>query len=311
VPQTILITGVTGLVGSSLAETLTARGDGVIGQIRGPLHNNASRSLVKGNAQWDLMQARPADEGPLENVKLDAVVHLAGDPVFGLWTNKKKQRIADSRIIGTRNLCSYLIGMPPERMPKTLISASAVGYYGDRDDETLTEESWAGDGFLAETCVKWEHAAEMAKSAGMRVVHLRFGIVLAKKDGALQAMLPAFKMGLGGRLGSGKQWFPWIALEDVIEIILHALDSKDLSGAVNTVSPNPVTNAEFSKALGRALNRPTVLPVPAFALKMLPGHMGQEMFLASERVVPEVLTKRGFGFQYPTLEHALQHVLQQ
>jgi len=200
--------------------------------------------------------------------------------------------------------------MPAGRMPKTLICASAVGYYGDRDDEKLTESSWAGDGFLAETCVKWEHASEMAASAGIRVVHLRLGIVLTAKGGALKAMMPAFKLGLGGRLGGGKQWMPWIALEDVIEIILYALDHEDLSGAVNAVGPSPVTNEEFTRALGRLLNRPAVLPVPAFALNLLPGGMGQEMFLASERVVPEVLQKRGFAFQYPTLEHALQHALQ-
>jgi uncharacterized protein (TIGR01777 family) len=307
VPETILITGVTGLVGSTLAETLTAQKRGVIGQVRGA----AKRSPVPNNVIWDLTRSRPDDEGALQNIKLDAVVHLAGDPVFGLWTAAKKRSIHDSRVVGTRNLAAYLSAMPAERRPKTLICASAVGYYGDRDDETLTESSAPGDGFLAETCVKWEHASDMADVIGIRVVHLRFGIILTKKGGALKAMLPAFKFGLGGKLGKGRQWFPWIALEDVIEIILYSLDQDDVKGPVNVVAPNPVTNEEFAKTLGRVLHRPAVMPVPAFALKMLPGGSGQELFLASEHVMPQVLMRRGFGFQYPTLEHALQHTLTQ
>ena len=304
-PETILITGVTGLLGSALAETLRGQERNVIGQVRGP----AKRSPVPTNVQWDLLRSRPADEGPLGSAKLDAVVHLAGDPVMGLWTAAKKRRIHDSRVIGTRNLAEYLAAMPAERRPKTLICASAVGYYGDRADETLTEDSAPGEGFLAETCVKWEIAAEAARSAGMRVAHLRFGIVLTAKGGALKAMLPPFKLGLGGKLGNGYQWMPWITLEDAIEIILYALAHDDVSGAINAVAPNPVTNAEFSKALGQALHRPAVLPVPAFALKLLPGGAGQEMFLASARVVPAALLQRGFGFQFPTIEHALQHAL--
>lgn len=303
--ETILITGVTGLVGSAVAETLTAQKRGVIGQIRG----DARRSPVRNNIVWDLTSPRPLDEGPVENIKLDAVIHLAGDPVFGLWTPAKKRRIHDSRVVGTRNLAAYLSAMPEERRPTTLVCASAVGYYGDREDEALTEASWAGDGFLAETCVKWEHAADMADVAGIRVLHLRFGIILTKKGGALKAMLPAFKSGLGGKLGNGRQWMPWIAMEDALEIILYALDHKDLRGAVNVVAPNPVTNHEFAATLAGVLNRPAVLPVPAFLLRMLPGGAGQEMFLASERVMPEVLMRHGFGFQYPTLEHALQHAL--
>jgi uncharacterized protein len=301
----ILITGITGLVGSTLSQVLETQKREVIGQVRG----NPARSPVRRNVQWDLLRSRPADEGPVADAKLDAVVHLAGDPVFGLWTKEKKKRIHDSRVVGTRNLAEYLAALPAERRPKTMVCASAVGYYGDRADETLTEASEPGQGFLAETCVKWEIAAEAARTAGIRVVHLRLGIVLARKSGALKPMLPAFRLGLGGKLGNGRQWFPWIALEDVIEIILHALDHSDLEGAVNVVSPGAVTNEEFSKALGQAVQRPAVLPVPAFALKMLPGGMGQEMFLASERVVPEVLLQRGFGFQFPTIEHALQHAI--
>jgi hypothetical protein len=301
VPETIFITGVTGLVGSTLAETLRAQRRNVIGQVRGEPKN--------GQVRWDLLRSRPADEGPLAEAKLDAVVHLAGDPVMGLWTGAKKKRIHDSRVIGTRNVAEYLAAMPADRRPKTLICASAVGYYGDRADEPLTEDSAPGEGFLAETCVKWEIAAEAARSVGIRVVHLRLGIVLTHRGGALTAMLPPFKLGLGGKLGSGQQWMPWIALEDVIEIILYALSHEDVCGPINAVAPNPITNEEFSKALGRALHRPAVLPVPAFALKLLPGGAGQEMFLASERVVPAGLQQRGFGFQFPTIEHALQHAL--
>ncbi len=303
--EAILITGITGLVGYSLAQALAAQKREVVGQVRG----DASRSPVRENIRWDLLRSRPEDESVLEDKKLSAVVHLAGDNVFGLWTEAKKKRIHDSRVVGTRHVAEYLAAMPAECRPKALICASAVGYYGDRADEMLTESSEPGEGFLAETCVKWEIAAEAARTAGIRVVHLRFGIVLTSKGGALTAMLPAFKLGLGGKLGSGKQWFPWVAQEDVIEIILYALDRADISGAVNVVAPNVVTNEEFTKTLGNAVHRPTVVPVPAFALKMLPGGMGEEMFLASERVVPEVLQKRGFGFQFPTLEHALQHAL--
>ena len=300
--ETILITGANGLVGSALADALRAQKRKVIGQVRG--------EPKLAEIRWDLMRSPPADEIALAKTKLHAVIHLAGEPVFGLWTKAKKKRIHDSRVIGTRNLSEYLAAMPAERRPKTMVCASAVGYYGDRDDETLTEASEPGEGFLAETCVKWEIASEAARAAGIRVVHLRIGIVLSGKGGALKAMLPPFRMALGGRLGNGKQWMPWIALEDLLEVILHALDNPDLSGAVNAVAPSPVTNEEFSKALGRALNRPAVLPAPAIALKMLPGGMGQEMFLASERVIPEVLRKLGFGFQFPTLEHALQHALE-
>ena len=300
--ETILITGVSGLVGSALADVLRGQKRKVIGQVRGEAKDN--------QIQWDLLRSHPADEGALAKVKLNAVVHLAGEPVFGVWTKAKKKRIHDSRVIGTRNLSEYLAALPPKRRPKTMVCASAVGYYGDRADETLTESSEPGEGFLPETCVKWEIAAEAARMAGIRVVHLRIGIVLSGKGGALKAMVPAFKVGLGGKLGSGKQWMPWVALDDLIEIILHALAQDDLSGAVNAVAPNALTNEEFSKALGNALNRPAVLPAPEIALKMLPGGMGQEMFLASERVVPGVLVQRGFAFQFPTLEHALQHTLQ-
>lgn len=303
--NTILITGITGLVGSSLAHALAAQKREVVGQVRG----HPSRSPMRENIRWNLLRSRPEDDSALGGKALSTVIHMAGDNIFGMWTNAKKKRIHDSRVVGTRNVAEYLAAMPAELSPKTLICASAVGYYGDRGDELLTEASEPGEGFLAETCVKWEIAAEAARTAGIRVVHLRFGIVLTKKGGALTAILPAFKLGLGGKLGSGKQWFPWIALEDVIEIILYAIDHDDLSGAVNVVAPNLVTNEEFTRTLGHAVHRPTIVPVPAFAIKMLPGTMGQEMFLASERVVPDVLQKRGFGFQFPTLEHALQHAL--
>ena len=302
VAENIFITGVTGLVGSTLAETLRTHGRNVIGQVRG--------TPKAGEVQWDVMQPRPADEKILANTKLDAVVHLAGDPIFGLWTAAKKKRIRDSRVVGTRQLARYLAAMPADRRPKTLLCASAVGFYGDRADEMLTEASAPGKGFLAGTCVEWEAAAAPARAADIRVAHLRLGIVLTGKGGALKAMLPPFKIGVGGRLGSGRQWMPWIALEDVIEIVLHVLDHPDLSGAVNAVGPSPVTNEEFSHALGRLLGRPAVLPVPAFALKMLPGDMGKEMFLASARVMPQLLLQRGFGFQCPTLEHALQRAMQ-
>jgi uncharacterized protein (TIGR01777 family) len=184
-----------------------------------------------------------------------------------------------------------------------------VGFYGNRGDELLTESSAPGTGFLADTCVQWEAAAQPAREAGIRVVHLRIGIVLSSKGGALTAMLPAFRFGLGGRLGSGKQWMSWIALEDLTVVIEHAINNSELSGPVNAVAPNPITNAEFTRTLAGVLSRPAIIPVPTFALKLLPGGLGKEALLASARVVPEVLLKRNFGFQFPTLEHALQHAL--
>jgi uncharacterized protein (TIGR01777 family) len=303
--RSVLVTGASGLVGSTVIASLSAQGQRVVSVVR---RRSASQTPAQ-QIRWDLTKALPEDERALAEEELGAVIHLAGDPVFGIWTSARKKSIYSSRVDGTRNLSRYLAGLPRDRRPEALICASAVGFYGNRGDELLTESSAPGTGFLAETCVQWESAAQPARDAGIRVVHLRIGIVITNKGGALTAMLPAFRFGLGGRLGSGKQWMSWIALEDLTAVIEHAINSSDLSGPVNAVAPNPVTNAEFTRTLAAVLGPPAIIPVPTFALKLLPGGMGKEALLASARVVPDVLLKRNFGFQYPTLEHALQHAL--
>ncbi|MCU1307424.1 MAG: hypothetical protein JWN45_2119 [Acidobacteriaceae bacterium] len=303
--KSILVTGASGLVGSKVIASLSAQGRRIVSLVR---HRSASQTSAQ-QIRWDLINPLPEDERALAEENLSAVVHLAGDPVFGIWTSAKKKSIYSSRVDGTRNLSRYLAALPRNRRPEVLICASAVGFYGNRRDELLTESSAPGTGFLADTCVQWEAAAQPARDAGIRVVHLRIGIVITNKGGALTAMLPAFRFGLGGRLGSGKQWMSWITLEDLSAAIEHAINNSDLSGPVNAVAPNPITNAEFTSTLAGVFGRPAIVPVPEFALKLLPGGMGEEALVASARVVPEVLLKRNFGFQFPTLGHALQHAL--
>jgi uncharacterized protein (TIGR01777 family) len=303
--RSVLVTGASGMVGSTVIANLSTQGQRVVSVVR---RRSASQTSAQ-QIRWDLTNPLPEDERALAEENFSAVVHLAGDPVFAIWTPARKKSIYSSRVDGTRNLSRYLAGLPRDRRPEVLVCASAVGFYGNRGDELLTESSAPGIGFLAETCVHWEAAAQPARDAGIRVVHLRIGIVITSKGGALTAMLPAFRFGLGGRLGSGQQWMSWIALEDLAAVIEHAINSSDLSGPVNAVAPNPVTNAEFTRTLADVLGRPAIIPVPTFALKLLPGRMAEEALLASARVVPGVLLKRNFGFQYPTLEHALQHAL--
>jgi uncharacterized protein (TIGR01777 family) len=303
--KSVLVTGASGLVGTTLIASLAAQGYRLTSLVR-----RKSASPVSGKQiRWDLMDPSPAQEdmSALAEEKLSAVIHLAGEPIFGLWTPSKKQRIFKSRVDGTRNLCSHLAALPSDQRPEVLISASAVGIYGNRADAVLTELSSAGKGFLAETCLEWERATQAARDAGIRVVNMRIGIVLTSKGGALTAMLPAFRMGLGGRLGAGDQWMSWITLEDLNAAILYSMEHRDVAGPVNAVAPNPVTNAEFTRVLANVLARPAIIPVPAFALRLLPGGIGKEALLASARVMPKVLLDRQFGFQFPTLEHALQH----
>jgi uncharacterized protein (TIGR01777 family) len=239
---------------------------------------------------------------------IDAVIHLAGETIAQRWTPKTKQRIRDSRVEGTRLLAETLATMPAP--PKVLVCASATGFYGDRGEEWLDEKSAPGAGFLADVCQEWEQAAQPARERGIRVVHLRIGIVLTPKGGALAKMLPSFRLGLGGRLGDGRAYWSWIALDDLLEAIQHAFADASVHGPVNVVSPNPVTNAEFTKTLGRVLNRPTILPVPRFAVDLLFGEMGREAILPSFRVKPAKLTEAGFRFGFPDLEPALRHLLE-
>jgi uncharacterized protein len=255
--------------------------------------------------RWDPVR-REVDAAGLEGH--DAVLHLAGENVgSGRWTAARKAAIRDSRVNGTRLLCDALAGLA--RPPKTLVCASAVGYYGDRGEETLTEESPPGTGYLAEVCREWEAASDPAARKGIRVVALRIGMVLSAKGGALSRMLPLFRAGLGGVIGSGRQYIGWVALDDLPHIILHALQRGDLSGPVNAVAPRPVTNREFTEALGKALSRPTPLPVPAFALRLAVGReMADALLLSSARAIPRRLEETGFRFRFPELPVALRHL---
>jgi len=251
---------------------------------------------------WD----PPKGEPPADSLRdADAVIHLAGEPVAQRWNAEVKQRIRDSRVAGTRNLVQALAKLP--RRPQILISASAVGYYGSRGDETLTESSAAGNGFLAEVCQAWEKEAQGAEALGMRVVFVRTGIVLDSRGGALQKMLPPFRMGVGGKVGSGKQWMPWIHAQDLVDLYRFALE-QPVKGPVNGAAPYPVVNADFTKTLAAALKRPAIFPVPGLALRVLFGEMA-DMLMASQRVLPKVAEAAGFRFQFPQLGPALADAL--
>lgn len=296
----ILVTGSSGFVGSILHARLRSRGERVIRLVRHPPGLNQDQIL------WDPESGR-MDPAVLQGV--NAAVHLAGDPIAkGRWTAAKKRRIRDSRVLGTRLLAETLARLTPP--PQVLVCASAVGFYGDRGEEILTEEAGPGTGFLAETAQEWERACRAASDAGIRVVNLRFGIILDPSGGALKMMLPPFRMGLGGPLGDGRQWMSWVSREDVLGIILHALTAHALQGPVNAVSPNPATNREFSRSLGRALRRPALFPVPALAVRLLFGEMADEALLASARAIPRKLQQSGYSFQHPDLQPALVQMLQ-
>lgn len=286
----IVITGASGFIGSHLTARLLPAGHEVVTLGRGP----------SASFHWDQSSGAPAEA--FENA--DAVVHLAGEPVAQRWSAPVKRRIRDSRVLGTERLVQGL--SITRNRPRTLVCASAVGYYGNRGDELLTEQSGPGTGFLAETCREWEDKADLAVSLALRVVKVRIGMVLGAGGGALKKMLPAFKLGVGGRLGTGHQWMPWIHIADIAGIFLHAIETP-VSGVLNGCAPMPVTNAEFTRALGRSLHRPTMAPVPGLALKLLFGEMAG-MMLASERVVPQATLESGYRFQYPEIEAALQHL---
>jgi uncharacterized protein (TIGR01777 family) len=295
----VLVTGSTGLVGSAVVALLTAGGHQVTRLVRTtPAHGAAE-------VYWDPAAktiATPALEG------LDAVVHLAGENIAtGRWTPAKKRRIRDSRVQGTRLLCDALAQLVEP--PTVLVSASAIGYYGDRGDRIMTEEDRPGTDFLAEVCREWEAATAPAEERGLRVVRLRTGVVLTPAGGALHKMLTPFKLGVGGIMGNGQQYMSWIARDDVVGIIQHALTADALRGPVNAVSPHPVTNQEFTKTLGQILQRPTVLPMPSFAARALFGEMADALMLSSTRVEPERLINSGYEFQFPELDGALRHML--
>jgi len=297
--MTVLITGSTGFIGSALIPVLQREGHTVKRLLRSP--TASAQDLV-----WDPASGQ-LDRSRLEG--LDAVIHLAGESIAeGRWTLGKKARIRESRIQGTSLLSQTLAGL--SLPPKVLVSASAMGYYGDRGSEILSEDSNSGNGFLAEVCREWEAATAPAVEKGIRVVHLRFSLILSKAGGALAKMLLPFRMGAGGRIGSGKQYWSWIAIDDLISVILHVLISNSLQGPVNVATPNPVTNAEFTEVLGKVLKRPTLFPMPAFAARLAFGEMADPLLLCSARLQPSRLIAVNFEFQYPELEGALHHLLQ-
>ena len=295
----ILVTGATGLVGSALLPSLRAKGHEVFSLVRSTPKSGAAEIF------WD------PSKGVLNAAELegfDAVVHLAGESIAeGRWTDEKKRRIRESRVKGTTLLSETLAKL--NQKPEVLVSASAVGFYGSRVDEVLTEQSASGSDFLAEVCREWELATQSAAQAGVRVVNLRFGVILSREGGALMKMLFPFRMGVGGKLGSGQQYMSWIALDDAVGAIEHAIENKSLRGPVNAVAPDAVTNKEFTKALGHALKRPTIFPVPAFAARLVFGEMADATLLASQRAEPERLKGTGYIFKFPEVEGALKHVL--
>ena len=298
----VTVTGATGLIGTKLVRTLRARGDGVTVLSRSP--DKARAALGADAIAWDLM-AGPA---PVEALRgRDAVVHLAGEPVAQRWNDKSRRAIHDSRETGTRNLVAGLRDAGDER-PGVLVSSSAVGYYGKHGDEPVPESSPAGADFLAGVCVAWEHEADAAAALGLRVVKIRTGVVLDKDGGALKTMLPPFRLGAGGPVAGGDQYLPWIHVDDLVGLYLSALDDASWSGAYNGAAPEPVTNKAFSKALGKALHRPAVAPVPAFAIRLLYGDMA-EIVTEGQRAVPERALEAGFAFQHPDLDEALADTL--
>jgi uncharacterized protein (TIGR01777 family) len=294
----VVVTGSSGLIGTALKGVLQKAGHRMVPMVRSQASGDAIR--------WDPDQGE-IDAGGLEGV--GAVVHLAGEGIGNKrWNEEQKAKIRESRVRGTSLLAETLAKLA--RPPKVLVSGSAVGFYGDRGDEVLTESSRPGGGFLAELCVAWEAAAAPAREAGIRVTHLRTGIVLSSRGGALPKMLTPFKVGVGGKLGSGKQWMSWISLDDEVGAIVHLLGDDAPAGPVNLTAPNPVPNADFTKALGKALGRPTLLPAPKFGLKALLGpEMAEELLLFSQRALPTRLLDSGYTFKHPDLADALRVAL--
>jgi uncharacterized protein (TIGR01777 family) len=297
----VTITGATGLLGGAIVEQLKRRGDTVTVLSREP--DSAARKLGVAAERWDPM-AGPAPAAALAG--RDAVVHLAGEPVAQRWTERAKRSIAESRVTGTRNLVAGLAAAEPR--PAALVCASAVGYYGPHGGERLTEDAAPGADFLARVCVEWERQAQAAEELGVRVARMRTGVVLDAKGGALEKMLTPFKLGVGGPVAGGDQYMPWVHIDDVAGMYVRAIGDPAWSGPFNLSAPEPVTNAEFSKALGRALHRPAVLPVPALALRVLYGEMA-EIVTEGQRAVPARALEFGYEHEHPQLDEALRAAL--
>jgi uncharacterized protein (TIGR01777 family) len=296
----VAVSGATGLIGGALTRRLTHDGHAVVPLVRRSSPPRRSPRAIP----WDPARGT-IDRQALEGY--DAVVHLAGENVFGRWTAAKKQRIRESRVAGTRVVSEAMARLT--HPPRVLLAASAIGFYGDRGPEELTERNAPGDDFLARVAQDWEAATAPATAAGVRVVNLRFGVVLTPAAGALAKMLPVFRLGLGGRIGSGAQYFSWIALEDAVGAILHALATESLSGPVNITAPHPLTQLDFVRALGRVLGRPAVLPVPLLALRLVFGREGAAMMASGQRVLPARLIASGYQFRFAELEPALRQLL--
>ncbi|MDQ2950243.1 MAG: TIGR01777 family oxidoreductase [Acidobacteriota bacterium] len=292
----VTLTGASGFLGTRLLQKLKSVGHNV---------HVLGRKPVQGLpfSHWDAESSEP----PAESLAAaDAIVHLAGEPVAQRWTPEVKKRIRSSRVEGTRNLVHALSTLSTR--PSVLVSASAIGIYGSRGDEILTETSSPGDDFLAEVSKQWEFESGLAESLGIRVAQVRIGVVLGREGGALAKMLAPFRAGIGGRIGSGKQWMSWIHVDDLVDLLLFPITQKSARGPLNGTAPNPITNAEFTKELAAVLHRPALIPVPGFALKMLFGEMAG-VILASERVLPKATQAAGFRFQHPHLREALQNLL--
>jgi len=292
----ILVSGVSGPIGTALLPSLRTNGCAVVRLVRGP---------AKGDDQISWDPAVPVEPQTVSG--FDAVIHLAGESIFGRWTEAKKSNIRDSRIVGTFNLASALA--QADDKPRIFVCGSAIGYYGNRGDEVLREQSAPGTGFLAEACQDWEEATTPAVQADIRTAHLRTGIVLSPKGGALGAMLTPFKLGLGGRTGSGLQWMSWIDVRDMVGAIHHILKNDLIQGPVNMVAPKPVRNEEFAKTLASVLSRPAIFPLPAFAVKLAFGEMGEELLLSSQKVEPSKLISSGYPFRYRDLRKSLEAIL--
>ncbi len=292
----ILVSGISGPIGSALLPSLKAREYEVTRLVRMP-------ATGERQIPWD-----PAKPISPESVSgFDAVIHLAGESIVGRWTEAKKKAIRDSRVLGTRNLALALAQVKDK--PHVFVSSSAIGYYGDRGNEVLNEQSAPGTGFLADVCREWEAATRAASDAGIRTVQIRTGVVLSPKGGALGKMLTPFKMGVGGKVGSGRQWMSWIDVQDMVSAIHHILKTDLVQGPVNTVAPRPVTNAEFTRTLARVLSRPAIFPMPTFAVKLAFGEMGETVLLGSQRVEPARLVASGYPFRFVDLLASLKNVL--
>ncbi len=301
----VLVSGSTGLVGSALVEQLQSDGCDVVRLTRST--PRADHRNNEAAVEWHPNEER-IDALSLQAAPPNAIVHLAGETIAGRWSEKKKRAIRDSRVKGTRTLAGAAASLAAK--PLAFICASAIGIYGDRGDELLNESSAPGSGFLPDVCIEWEKACEPARQAGIRVVNLRFGLILSPAGGALAQMLTPFKLGIAGVIGSGDQWWSWIALDDVVSVIERSLTDEALSGPINVVAPHPVTNRQFTKTLGSVLHRPTVAPVPKFAARLAFGReMADETLLASAKVEPAKLREIGFEFEHPQLERALHLML--